>query len=315
MPGCAALVLVLALVACNAEAETPVPRVTDLEWETLAPMPTPRTEVAAAAVSGRIVVVGGFASAGTVGTTEVYDVAADAWSAGPDLPVAVNHAMATSFEDEAYVFGGTLGDGAISDAAFVLSDGAWEPLPLMPEPRTAGGAAVAGGLIHVVGGVGPEGVAERTLVFDAEAGRWSVTEGLGRPREHMGVAAFDDRVYAVGGRAGSLAGFGDVEGLDPETGSWSPLPDLPTPRGGMAAAATSNGFVVAAGGEEEGGTFHEVEAFDVEAERWVALPPMPTARHGLGVVAIGTTMYVIAGGVDPGLSFSGAVEAIDLARL
>src|SRR5918996_2863715 len=274
MPGCAALVLVLALVACNAEAETPVPRVTDLEWETLAPMPTPRTEVAAAAVGGRIVVVGGFAPAGTVGTTEVYDVATDAWSAGPDLPVAVNHAMATSFGDEVYVFGGTLGDGAISDSAFVLSDGAWDPLPLMPEPRTAGGAAVAGGLIHVVGGVGPEGVAERTLVFDAEAGRWSVTEGLGRPREHMGVAAFDDRVYAVGGRAGSLAGFGDVEGLDPGTSPWSPLPDLPTPRGGMAAAAASN-----------------------------------------GVVAIGTAMYVIAGGVDPGLSFSGAVEAIDLARL
>jgi hypothetical protein len=83
----------------------------------------------------------------------------------------------------------------------------------------------------------------------------------------------------------------------------------------MAAAATSNGFVVAAGGEEEGGTFEQVEAFDVEAEQWVALPPMPTARHGLGVVGIGTTVYVIAGGVDPGLSFSGAVEAIDLARL
>src|ERR687891_504375 len=274
MPSCAALVLVLALAACNAEPETPAPRVTGLEWETLAPMPTPRTEVAAAAVGGRIVVVGGFALAGTVGTTEVYDVAADAWSAGPDLPVAVNHAMATSFEDAAYVFGGTLGDGAISDAAFVLSDGAWEPLPLMPEPRTAGGAAVAGGLIPRVGGGRPAGVAERTLVFDPEAGRWSVTEGLGRPREHMGVAAFDDRVYAVGGRAGSLAGFGDVEVLDPGTGPWSPLPDLPTPRGGMAAAAASN-----------------------------------------GVVAIGTAMYVIAGGVDPGLSFSGAVEAIDLARL
>src|ERR687892_2895465 len=150
MPSCAALVLVLALAACNAEPETPAPQ--GLEWETLAPMPTPRTEVAAAVVGGRIVVVGGFAPAGTVGTTEVYDVAADAWSAGPDLPVAVNHAMATSFEDEAYVFGGTLGDGVISDAAFVLSDGAWEPLPLMPEPRTAGGAAVAGGPIPKVGG-------------------------------------------------------------------------------------------------------------------------------------------------------------------
>ncbi|MGH2690429.1 MAG: Kelch repeat-containing protein [Actinomycetota bacterium] len=277
--------------------------------------PTPRTEVAAAVADGSILVAGGFAPGATVPTVEVYDVGADAWSAGPDLPVAVNHAMGASFDGEAYVFGGTLGDGEISDAAFVLRDGAWQPLQPMPEPRTAGGAAVAGGLIYVVGGVGPDGMAERTLVLDPAAGRWSVTEGLGRSREHMGVAADGDRVFAVGGRAGSLAGFADVEVLDPGTGSWTPLPDLPTPRGGMAAVATSNGYVVAAGGEEEGGTFDEVEAFDVDAERWLALPPMPTARHGVGVVAVGTTVYVIAGGVDPGLSFSGALEAIDLASL
>lgn len=306
--------MVAALLVSCSEAET-APRATGLEWATLATMPTPRTEVAAGVAAGRIVVVGGFAPEGTVATVEVYDVAADTWSPGPDLPVAVNHAMAASLGDEVHVFGGTLGDGGISDAAFALRDGGWEALPPMPEPRTAGGVAVAGGLAYVVGGVGPHGVAERTMVFDPEAARWSVTEGLGRPREHMGVAAFSDRVYAVGGRAGSLAGFGDTEVLDPGSGSWSPLPDLPTPRGGMAAAATSNGFVVAAGGEEEGGTFDEVEAFDVERERWLALPPMPTARHGVGVVGVGSTVYVIAGGIDPGLSFSGAVEAIDLAPL
>ena len=315
MPRWAPFAVALVLAGCTAETVTPAPRATGLRWRELAPMPTPRTEVAAAVADGDIVVAGGFAPGGTFPTVEVYDVAADEWTTGPDLPVGVNHAMAASFEGEVYVFGGTLGDGEISDAAFVLRDGAWQPLPPMPEPRTAGGAAAAGELIYVVGGVGSEGVAERTLVLDPAAGRWSVTEGLGRPREHMGVAADGDRVFAVGGRAGSLAGFADVEVLDPGTGSWAPLPDLPTPRGGMAAAATSNGYVVGAGGEEEGGTFDEVEAFDVDAERWLTLAPMPTARHGVGVVAVGTTVYVIAGGVEPGLSFSGAVEAIDLAPL
>jgi hypothetical protein len=304
-----------ALVACTTEPTSPAPRATGLEWESLAPMPTPRTEVAAAAVGDRVVVAGGFAPGATVATVEIYDVAADGWTTGPDLPVAVNHAMAASLDGEAYVFGGTDGGGEITDGAFVLHDGAWEALPPMPEPRTAGGAAVANGLIYVVGGVAPEGIAERTLVFDPSAGRWSIAEGLARPREHMGVAAIDDHVYAVGGRAGTLEGFGDAEVLDPGTGSWSALPELPTPRGGMAATATSNGFVVAAGGEEQGGTFDEVEAFDVGAERWTRLPPMPTARHGVGVVGVGTTVYVIAGGVEPGLSFSGAVEAIDLGAL
>ena len=315
-PGGVAATMLLAVTGCTGDPGPPAPEATGLVWQRLSPMPTPRTEVAAAVTDGRIVVAGGFAEPDrTVATVESYDISSDSWSPLPDLPVAVNHAMAASLAGEVYVFGGTLGDGMLSDAAFVFRDGRWHTLPPMPEPRTAGGAAVAAALIYVVGGVGPAGVAERTLVLDPAAGRWSVAEGLGTPREHMGVGGLEDRVYAVGGRARSLAGFANAEVLDPVSGTWTALPDLPTPRGGMAATATSNGFVVAAGGEEEGGTFDEVEAFDVEAERWIGLPPMPTARHGLGVVADGTTVYVIAGGVDPGLSFSGAVEAIDLARL
>jgi len=306
----------LVAAACTGAAEPPVPSATGVTWERLAEMPTPRTEVAAAFGDGHIVVAGGFAAPDrTVATVEVYDVASDSWRAGPDLPIAVNHAMAASVSGQVFVFGGYLEDGPPSDAAFVLGEGRWDVIAPMPEPRAAGGAAVVGGRIYVVGGVGPAGIATETLVFDPTTGSWSTAAGLNAPREHMGVAAFDDRVYAIGGRAGSLEGFGDAEVYDPATDEWAALPDLPTPRGGMAATATSNGFVVAAGGEEQGGTFDEVEMFDVEAERWMALTPMPTPRHGLGVVADATTVYVVAGGVEPGLSFSGALEAIDLASL
>jgi hypothetical protein len=308
--------LTLVAVACMQEPRPPVPEATGITWERLAAMPTPRTEVAAALADGHIVVAGGFAPPDrTVSTVEVFDIASDTWRAGPDLPLAVNHAMAASVSGQVFVFGGYLEDGPASDAAFVLREGRWDTIAPMPEPRAAGGAAVAGGRIYVVGGVGPAGIATETLVFDPAAGSWSTAAGLNTPREHMGVAAYDERIYAIGGRAGSLDGFGDAEVYDPAVDEWTVLPDLPTPRGGMAATATSNGFVIAAGGEEQGGTFEEVEAFDIEQERWVALPLMPTARHGLGVVADDTTVYVVAGGVNPGLSFSGALEAIDLASL
>jgi hypothetical protein len=312
----ALLVLAAGCTGGPSDRASPVPEVTATPWRALAPVPTGRTEVATAVVDGRVYVTGGFAPPNlTVATVEVYDIATDTWSAGPDLPVAVNHAMSVGHDGAVYVFGGSLAEGPASERAFVLRGGAWEELAPMPEARSAGGAAGAGDLIYVVGGVGPDGVAERTLVLDPATGRWSVAPGLETPREHMGVAAHDGRVYAVGGRAGSLAGFSDAEVLDPSSGAWTTLPDLPTPRGGMAAAATSNGFVVAVGGEEEGGTFDEAEAYDIEARRWVSLPPVPTARHGLGVVADGTTIYVIAGGPQPGLSFSGANEAIDLSSL
>jgi hypothetical protein len=287
-----------------------------LSWRSLAPVPTPRTEVAAALLEGRIYVAGGFADPNrTVNTVEVYDIASDEWTSGPPLPLPVNHAMATATESEVFVFGGFTTEGPPSDRAFVLRGEEWEELPRMPEARGAGGAVVSGDLVHVVGGVGPEGVAERTIVYDPNSGRWSFAAGLGRPREHLGVAVAEGTVYAVGGRAGTLSGFGDLESYDPGADTWTALAAMPTPRGGMAAAGTTNGFVVAVGGEEEGGTFDEAEAFDVEGDRWIALPPLPTARHGLGVVADETTVYVIAGGPEPGLAFSGAVESIDLAPL
>ncbi len=296
---------------------TPAGEPTAVAWEARAPAPTERTEVAAAADGERIYVAGGFAAGGeTVPTVEVYDVATDAWSPGPDLPLAVNHPMAAAVEGTVYVLGGyreALREP--TDRAFALRDGAWEELPPMPEPRAAGGAAAAGGRIYVVGGVGPGGLAEGTLVFDPATGAWSTAPGLPTQREHLGVAGDGELVYAVGGRTGGIGtNLGAAEVFDPETGGWTALPDMPTPRGGIAAAATANGFIVAPGGEAST-TFADAEAYDVRSERWVALSPMPTPRHGLGVVALGDVVFVIAGGPEPGFAFSGANEVIDLGPL
>jgi Kelch motif len=148
----ATAVLVLA-VSCS-ESPAPLESAEQLSWTSLASVPTERTEVAAALFDGRIYVAGGFAAPnGTVATVEIYEIAADEWTAGPSLPLPVNHAMAAATESEVLVFGGFTAEGPPSDRAFVLRGDAWEELPRMPEPRGAGGAVVDDGLVYVVGGV------------------------------------------------------------------------------------------------------------------------------------------------------------------
>lgn len=295
---------------------TPAPQVTSaLSWRTLAPAPSERTEVAAAAVGTRIYVIGGYrADGGTVSTVEILDTATGRWERGPDLPVAVNHAMAAAAGGTVYLFGGFQEGGDASAAAYRLDGGAWRPVSPMPQPRGAGTAVSLEREIYVAGGVNAGGLSRQMLVYDVAADRWSAAPGPPTPREHLGGAGFGGLVYTVGGRAGGQGNFTAFEVYDPGTGQWRKLPDLPTRRGGLAAAATCSGRIVAAGGEAAA-TFEEAEVYDVRAGTWQALPPMPTPRHGLGVVAIGTWVYTLAGGPRPGLHVANTTEAIDLAAL
>lgn len=268
--------------------------------------------MAAAALGDRIYVLGGFVPPGrTVALVEVYDTSSDTWSRGPDLPLAVNHGMALTADGVIYALGGYTGESGLSaptDRAFALRGGRWDELPPMPEVRAAAGAAAIGGKIYVAGGVGPNGLAANTLVFDIAARTWSVAPGVPTPREHLGVATDGSRLFVAGGRPPNTD---RLEAFDPSTGEWERLEDMPTARGGLAAAGTANGLIVAAGGEAEE-TFPEVEAYHVANRSWVRLEGLPTPRHGLGVVAVGNTVYVLAGGPRPGFAYSGANEAIDL---
>jgi len=295
----------------------PAPSVSGLAWTTLAKAPTARTEVAAAASGGRIYVIGGYTADGaTVSTVEVLDVATGRWERGPDLPVAVNHAMASTVDETVYLFGGYLAGNVPSTSAFRLEGSGWQAVTPLPDGRAAGTAAAVDGVVYVAGGIAPGGrLADAMLRFDTATDQWSTAPGPPTPREHLGGAAFEGRVYTVGGRTGGLSGnLTAFEVFDSRTGEWARLPDLPTRRGGLAAAATCSGLVVAVGGEAAE-TFAEVEAYDLHSGGWLTLPALPTPRHGLGVVAIGTVLYTLSGGPHPGLHVADATEVLDTTSL
>jgi len=311
----AALLPVLLLAAgCGPEpAPAPSPEPSAGGWRALTAAPTTRTEVVAAADGLRVYVVGGMVAGGApVATVEVFDTATGRWATGPDLPVAVDHAMAATVDGAVHVFGGYGADNRPHAGAYRLDGSSWREVAPLPAGRAAGTAVAVDGRVYVAGGIGPSGLAPEMLVYDVAGDRWSTASGPPTPREHLGGAGFDGIVYTVGGRVGGLSGNLDAfEAYDPRTGRWAALPALPTARGGLAAAATCAGLVVAVGGEEAA-TFAEVEAYDIAIGRWRSLAPLPTPRHGLGVVAVGPTLYTFAGGPHPGLHVANVTEAIDL---
>ena len=66
-------------------------------WQSDAPMPVPRSEVAGAQWRGYVAVAGGFLGDGeSSARVDLYNARVDEWERLPDLPVAVNHAMAAA---------------------------------------------------------------------------------------------------------------------------------------------------------------------------------------------------------------------------
>jgi non-specific serine/threonine protein kinase len=282
-------------------------------WLPGAPIPEPRTEVAAAPLRGEIVVVGGLLErGGNSRRADALDPAAGTWRRLPDLPVNVDHAAIASARGFVYVVGGYGIDRAPLRAAYRFDGTRWQRLPPPPEPRAAAAAAAtAAGKLYVVGGRDGDSLAATTLVLDLRTLRWSTARGPA-PREHLAAAAAGGLVYAIAGRkAGIDTNLATFQALDPRTGRWRTLAPVPEPRGGTGAAAI-RGRIVSVGGEEPGGTIESVYAYDLRSRRWQRLPDLPTPRHGLGVVALGGRVWVIAGGPQPGLVVSDAVESLTI---
>lgn len=283
-------------------------------WRALASAPTPRTEVAVAALGAKIYVIGGFVENGSpTATVEVYDAETDRWSRGADYPVTIHHTVAVVHNGAIHVLGGYL--TAAFDATSLAfkydpRTNLWTPLALLPEARGAHAAGLVEGKAYLVGGVGAGGQLLRPVhVYDPAANGWSTGAEFPEPRDHLTATVHDGKLYAIGGRQKSLStNTGRADRYDPGARTWDAAAPMPTPRGGLASALVRDRIVVI-GGEEPTRTIASVEAFDARNNTWASLPELPTPRHGLGATTVGDEYFAMLGGPQPGLKVSGAVEA------
>jgi Kelch motif/Galactose oxidase, central domain len=281
-------------------------------WQKRAPMPSPRSEVAAAPFQGAVAILGGFSPGRVSKRADLYLPKRNRWRALPDLPVAANHAMAASAGGKLYVVGGyATAQNPFLRTTLEFDGRRWRRLAPLPQGRAAGGAGIVDGKLYVVGGVAPTGLAETAFVLDLQSGAWSAIRGPS-PREHLSAFAHGGKLYVLGGRLGGVdSNLDTFEAYSSATGRWETLPPEPEPRGG-AGLALADGLLVSVGGEgPDATTIGKVYGYDLAGGVWRRLPDLPTPRHGLAVVGIRGKVYAIGGSPVADLGFSTANEALD----
>ncbi len=284
-------------------------------WTALAPMPTARQEVAAAALGGRVFVIGGFGANGeAVGTVEVYDPATDRWETRAPLPAPTHHPGAAVVNGRLFVAGGYSGRAILrwTPLATVYeydeARNSWATRAPLGSPRGALAVVALGGRLHAIGGSNGQ-VTGAHEVYDPETDRWTEAPAMPTARDHLAAVAFQGRLWALGGRESFLGKqYATVEVYDPATNGWSTGTPLPAARGGLAAVALAD-RVFALGGEAPLRIFSANEMYEIAGNRWIGKEPMRTPRHGAGAAAVGDRIYVVGGGIEPGLARTDANEA------
>ena len=292
-------------------------------WRTAAPMPTKRTEVAAAALDGKIYVVGGFEkpSLGNMmnfaitPSVEMYDPVTDQWTSKASLPIGLHHVGIGVVDRRLYVIGGytksglSVWDPVATVHAYDPATDRWTERASMPTARGALSVMEHEGKLYAIGGFDRKANNAQVEVYDPVRNVWTTGASLPTPRDHLAAATIGGKVYAIGGRVNGdySQNLAVVERYDPATDRWTRVSDLPTSRSGITAAVVE-GRIYVFGGEGAAGTFNENEAYDPARDIWQRLTPMPTARHGLGSAVVQGRIYVISGGPSPGGSFSNLNE-------
>jgi N-acetylneuraminic acid mutarotase len=274
-------------------------------WTVGSPMPTPRTEIAAALLDGKIYVVGGKTKTELTDIVEVYDPSSDTWNTDiSPLPFPMDHIGLDAYNGKLYLVGGFIepdkGPHRRAINSLFIYDplkNEWEEGEHMPTARAGLTAKFIDGILYAVGGStgdneGQVGVNE---AYDPETNSWTKKMPMPTARHHITSQLVDGKLYVIGGRETDVPSSIDTnEMYDPKQDKWVRLEPMPTKRSSIASAYLDNAIYVF-GGEKEEGSFDTNERYDIKTNKWTEDIPMPTARLGLESVEYGGKIYVIGG--------------------
>ena len=279
------------------------------KWAKKAEMPTMRSDLALAAVGGKIYAIGGRNKDGRLSVVEEYNPASDTWKKVADIPTAREGHGAAVVNGKIYVFGGNTtvkrrnGTKVLKTVKNIEeydpATNTWAQKAERGASRDLG-VTVLDGKIYVM----KSGLS----IYDPATDTWSDGPKLIDTGAGLIVGTVNGKIYAAGGFRKENHVVEVVGEYDPAQNTWVKKQDWPTPRYMCGpSGVTLGGELYVIGGRTGAGDgwrmSKTVESYDPAADKWTKLQNMPTAREALATAAVRGKIYAIGGVVKEAAAF------------
>jgi uncharacterized repeat protein (TIGR03803 family) len=279
-------------------------------WSSGKAIPVAVAGAATGLISGKIYVVGGFATYGgePVNNNQIYNPSTNMWTTGAAIPTPVWAAASAVVSGILYVIGGYEGpEGASQNPsnlvqAYNPKTNTWSTKSAMPTARGSTAAAVDSNAIYVIGGNGSSLRLNTVEKFVPSTDTWTEEAPLLVGKSEASAGLVGSTIVAADGYNTS-GETGDNEGYTVSTNTWSSLTADPTPRNASCYGVLSSQLYVAGGLNSGGASTTTNESYSVSSKKWTTQAAMPTAALWQGSAVDNGLLYCVGGQA----SFTGAV--------
>ena len=273
-------------------------------WQTLAPMPTARAGLAAAAYENLIYTIAGESVEGVTGVVERYDPASNKWSEASSKPTQVTDVSAAVLGGKIYVPGGRLSSGEVTNVMEIYDpeQDKWSQSDPLPHPASAYALIAFEGKLYLFGGWDGHQYLKTAFEYDPGKKQWKEKSPLSSARAFMGVALAGGHIHVVGGFDGKEAlDINEIysPNLDETVESpWEQSSPLPQPRYAMGIASLTD-VIYMVGGRNSNNSVLPSIGFAAQTGEWKEIStPSAGLWTNLGLTTLGTRIHAMGGILD-----------------
>ncbi|MCP4726011.1 MAG: hypothetical protein GY863_13295 [bacterium] len=290
------LLVLISLPVLSQEASEPEYKI---EWKYKAELPDNIGNHVLVTVNDKIYVLGGrnYEENDHNKYNYMYDPLEDKWTVNNNNPYTHSNHACVTVDGKIYTVGGNSNSEKLEVYDPVTEK--WDLLAPIPTPRQHinYSAAAVGNKIYVFGGIERKGdqylgTINKLEVFDILTGKWEEKAPMPVLRQCIPVAAFNNKIYLIGGLGADYSDHNDVFMYDPAADKYTKLANLPVKRM-MNGVAVIDDKIFVTTGVRPGQTVSKVFVYDPEEDKWSSATDLPEIFRWCDTVSWGGKLYVV----------------------